>query len=49
VKLAFRIGNRVNQLPLTTDYEITRIGLRRVDRMWSFAIKVRKGRRKALA
>jgi peptidoglycan/xylan/chitin deacetylase (PgdA/CDA1 family) len=49
VKLAFRIGNRVNYLPLGTDFEITRIGVRRADRMWSFAIKVRKGRRKALA
>lgn len=49
VKLAFRIGNRVNQLPLATDFEIARIGVRRADRMWSFAVKVRKGRRKALA
>jgi peptidoglycan/xylan/chitin deacetylase (PgdA/CDA1 family) len=49
VQLAFRIGNRVNPLPLATDFEITRIGVRRADRMWSFAIKVKKGRRKALA
>jgi peptidoglycan/xylan/chitin deacetylase (PgdA/CDA1 family) len=49
VQLAFRIGNRVNPLPLATDFEITRIGVRRADRPWSFAIKVKKGRRKALA
>ena len=49
IHLAFRIGNRVNPLPLATDFEITRIGVRRTDRLWSFAIKVKKGRRKALA
>jgi len=49
VRLAFRIGNRVNPLPLDTDYEVQRIGIRRADRLWSFAIKVRKGRRKAFA
>jgi peptidoglycan/xylan/chitin deacetylase (PgdA/CDA1 family) len=49
IQLAFRIGNRVNPLPLANDFEITRIGVRRADRLWSFAIKARKGRRKALA
>jgi peptidoglycan/xylan/chitin deacetylase (PgdA/CDA1 family) len=49
VKLAFRIGNRVNPLPLATEFEIARIAVRRADRTWSFAIKVNKGRRKALA
>lgn len=49
VRLAFRIGNRVNKLPLESDYEIQRIGIRRADRLWSFAIKVRKGRRRAFA
>jgi peptidoglycan/xylan/chitin deacetylase (PgdA/CDA1 family) len=49
VKLAFRIGNRVNPLPLPGDFEIQRIGIRRADAPWSFAIKVRKGRRKAFA
>jgi len=49
VKLAFRIGNRVTPLPLATDFEVQRIGIRRADAPWSFAIKVRKGRRKAFA
>jgi peptidoglycan/xylan/chitin deacetylase (PgdA/CDA1 family) len=49
VELAFRIGNRVNPLPLATDFEVQRTGVRRSDRLWSFAIKVRKGRRKAFA
>jgi len=49
IRLAFRIGNRVNPLPLAGDFEVERIGVRRADRLWSFAIKVRKGRRKAFA
>lgn len=49
VRLAFRIGNRVNPMPLSTDFEVQRIGVRRTDRIWSFAIKVRKGRRRAFA
>lgn len=49
VRIAFRIGNRVNPLPLRTDFEIQRTGIRRADAPWSFAIKVRKGRRKAFA
>ncbi len=49
VKLAFRIGNRVNPLPLATDFEVQRIGVRRADGPWAFATKVRKGRRKAFA
>jgi peptidoglycan/xylan/chitin deacetylase (PgdA/CDA1 family) len=49
VRLAFRIGNRVNPLPLATDHEIQRIGIRRGDARLAFAIKVRKGRRKAFA
>jgi peptidoglycan/xylan/chitin deacetylase (PgdA/CDA1 family) len=49
VRLAFRIGNRVNPLPLAGDYELTRTGIRRGDGRISFAVKVRKGRRRAFA
>lgn len=49
IRLAFRIGNRVNRLPLTSEYQIHRIGVRRADGPWAFAVKVRKGRRRVFA
>jgi peptidoglycan/xylan/chitin deacetylase (PgdA/CDA1 family) len=49
VRLAFRIGNRVNPLPLAAPYEVQRTSVRGTDRPWEFPVKVRKGRRKAFA
>lgn len=49
VRLAFRIGNRVNPLPLATTFEVQRTSVRGTDRAWEFPVKVRKGRRKAFA
>jgi peptidoglycan/xylan/chitin deacetylase (PgdA/CDA1 family) len=44
IKLAFRIGNRVNRLPLKNVYEIQRISIRGTDSMWTFMTKLTKGR-----
>lgn len=49
VRLAFRIGNRVNPLPLAAPFEVQRTSVRGTDRPWEFPVKVRKGRRKAFA
>jgi peptidoglycan/xylan/chitin deacetylase (PgdA/CDA1 family) len=49
VRLAFRIGNRVNPLPLRSPLEVERTSVRGTDRPWEFPVKVRKGRRKAFA
>jgi peptidoglycan/xylan/chitin deacetylase (PgdA/CDA1 family) len=44
VKLAFRIGNRLNRTPISAPFEIQRIGIRRRDGMVGFALKVALGR-----
>ncbi len=49
VEVAFRIGNRVNALPLRSALEVQRTEIRGDEPFWSFAWKVRKGRRKAFA
>lgn len=49
VAQAYRIGNRLNRLPLGGDYEIQRIGVRRADGPLAFAVKVRCGRWKPFA
>jgi peptidoglycan/xylan/chitin deacetylase (PgdA/CDA1 family) len=44
IKFAFRIGNRVNRLPLKNAFEIKRISIRGTDSMWTFKTKLAKGR-----
>jgi peptidoglycan/xylan/chitin deacetylase (PgdA/CDA1 family) len=44
IKLAFRIGNRVNRLPLKNPFEVKRISIRGTDSMWTFRTKLTKGR-----
>jgi peptidoglycan/xylan/chitin deacetylase (PgdA/CDA1 family) len=44
IKLAFRIGNRVNRLPLKNPFEVKRISIRGTDSMWIFETKLTKGR-----
>jgi peptidoglycan/xylan/chitin deacetylase (PgdA/CDA1 family) len=44
IKLAFRIGNRVNRLPLKNVFEVKRISIRGTDSMWTFKTKLIKGR-----
>jgi peptidoglycan/xylan/chitin deacetylase (PgdA/CDA1 family) len=48
IRLAFRIGNRVNRLPFKDPYEIKRIDIKGIDSMWTFATKLKKGRVKQL-
>jgi peptidoglycan/xylan/chitin deacetylase (PgdA/CDA1 family) len=44
IKLAFRIGNRVNRLPLKHPFEVKRISIRGTDTQWTFMTKLTKGR-----
>jgi peptidoglycan/xylan/chitin deacetylase (PgdA/CDA1 family) len=44
IRLAFRIGNRVNRLPLKKPFEVKRISIRGTDSMWVFKTKLKKGR-----
>jgi hypothetical protein len=44
VKAAFRIGNRVNKLPIKNVFEIKRISICGTDSMWTFRTKLTKGR-----
>lgn len=46
VELAFRIGNRVNTLPLENPYLIQRIDVRGTDSFFQFKAKIRTGRAK---
>jgi hypothetical protein len=46
IKLAFRIGNRVNKLPLKNYFEVKRISIQGSDSMWTFKTKLLKGREK---
>ena len=48
VRIAFRIGNRVNPLPLPSPLEIRRTEIQGDEPFWVFRWKVWKGRRKAL-
>jgi peptidoglycan/xylan/chitin deacetylase (PgdA/CDA1 family) len=48
IKLAFRIGNKVNKLPLKNLFEVRRISIRGTDSMWTFRTKLTKGRVKQL-
>jgi peptidoglycan/xylan/chitin deacetylase (PgdA/CDA1 family) len=48
IKLAFRIGNRVNKLPIRNRFEVKRITVEGTDSMWAFRTKLRKGRVKQL-
>ncbi|HET6410459.1 MAG TPA: polysaccharide deacetylase family protein [Anaeromyxobacter sp.] len=47
VRAAFRIGNRVNPLPLREPLEICRTEIRGDEPFWAFRFRVRFGRRKA--
>jgi peptidoglycan/xylan/chitin deacetylase (PgdA/CDA1 family)/uncharacterized membrane protein len=49
VAVAFRIGNRVNALPLRSPLEVQRTEVRGDEPFWVFAWKVRRGRRKGFA
>lgn len=49
VTVAFRIGNRVNPLPLPSPLEVQRIEVRGDEPPWVFRWKVRRGRRKGFA
>lgn len=44
IKMAFRIGNRINTLPLTNQYEIERIDIRGTDNLEDFISKVKWGK-----
>jgi len=44
IKIAFRLGNRVNKLPLRNCFEVKRISIRGTDSMWTFKTKITKGR-----
>jgi peptidoglycan/xylan/chitin deacetylase (PgdA/CDA1 family) len=48
IGLAFRIGNKVNKLPLKNPFEVRRISIRGTDSMWTFRTKIAKGRVKQL-
>jgi hypothetical protein len=47
VEAAFRIGNKVNRLPLRAPLEIHRTDIQGDEPFWVFAWKLRTGRRKA--
>jgi peptidoglycan/xylan/chitin deacetylase (PgdA/CDA1 family) len=49
VAVAFRVGNRVNALPLPSPLEVERTEIRGDEPPWVFAWKVRRGRRKGFA
>jgi peptidoglycan/xylan/chitin deacetylase (PgdA/CDA1 family) len=44
IKFAFRIGNKVNKLPIKQPFEIKRISIQGWDSIWTFKTKLRKGR-----
>lgn len=44
IKCAFRIGNRINQLPLKDPFQIERIDVRGEESFWKFRLKVRFGK-----
>lgn len=44
IKMAFRIGNRVNQFPFKNKYEIQRIDIKGEDSLFSFKWKLRLGK-----
>ena len=46
ISAAFRIGNKVNKIPLTDMYEIKRIDIRGTDSLEDFKIKLKKGKLK---
>ncbi len=48
VCMGFRIGNRVNRLPLKDLFEIKRISIQGSDSLWAFKTKLAKGRVKQL-
>jgi peptidoglycan/xylan/chitin deacetylase (PgdA/CDA1 family) len=48
VEVAFRIGNRVNPLPLRAPLEVFRTEIQGDEPFWAFAWKLRTGRRRAL-
>lgn len=49
VRVAFRIGNRVNRLPLASPLEVQRTEVRGDEPFWVFAWKVWRGRRRGFA
>lgn len=49
IAAAFRIGNRVNALPVRSPLELQRTEVRGDDPPWAFGWKVRRGRRKGFA
>lgn len=44
IKIALRIGNRVNKLPITNKFEIKRISVSGFDNLENFKTKLKKGR-----
>ncbi|MBE2256755.1 MAG: polysaccharide deacetylase family protein [Ignavibacteria bacterium] len=46
IKISFRIGNRVNKLPISNKFEIKRISISGYDNLVNFKTKLRKGRLK---
>lgn len=44
IKIAFRIGNKVNKLPISNKFEIKRISISGYDNLEKFKTKLRKGR-----
>ena len=45
IALGFRIGNRINQLPLKKKFEIQRIDIKGNDSLWKFKLMCRFGRK----
>lgn len=45
IRLAFRIGNRINKLPLKNKYLVQRIDIRGNDPLWKFKWMIRFGRK----
>jgi len=43
---AVRIGNRINSLPIRDPYELKRIDIKGTDSLFTFKIKLKKGRTK---
>jgi peptidoglycan/xylan/chitin deacetylase (PgdA/CDA1 family) len=49
LECAFRIGNRINKMPLKERYEIRRIDIKGTDSFFAFRTKLKKGRLKLFA
>ena len=44
IELGFRIGNKINKLPVKNPFELKRIDIKGIDSFWTFKTKLKKGR-----